>query len=190
MTTALHMRLACLPCFWWAASWSSFCSPYGSIVLVMCYNAPPQSVPQALLLEDKLLVSLFFSVRAPGGRPTAWGTCCTPSWGALSAWHPPSPKTPQPLTQRAQSWHEKREEKKRCKEIMQSPKGCWKGKPLCLSTQCWDCNIPACETECTCTITLHSDYQNFSLKMSACSWSEIHINKDKPVFRFPNFIIT
>ncbi|GAA6107420.1 uncharacterized [Tachysurus ichikawai] len=55
------MRLACLPCFWWAASWSSFCSPYGSIVLVMCYNAPPQSVPQALLLEDKLLVSLFFS---------------------------------------------------------------------------------------------------------------------------------
>jgi len=27
----------------------------------MCYNAPPWSVLQALLLEDKLLVSLFLS---------------------------------------------------------------------------------------------------------------------------------
>lgn len=39
------------------ASGRSFCSPYGAIVLVMPYNAPPQSLLLALLVENKLLVS-------------------------------------------------------------------------------------------------------------------------------------
>lgn len=56
----------------------------------MCYNAPPQSVPQALLLEDKLLVSLFLwepleAGLQPEGHAALWA-------GGLSARgiHPPN----------------------------------------------------------------------------------------------------
>lgn len=88
MTSTLHKRLACLPYFWWAASWSSFCFPYGRIVLVMCYNVPPKSVPQALLLEDKLLVSLFLFV-SPWRHTYSLEDMLNLELGALNTWRSP-----------------------------------------------------------------------------------------------------
>lgn len=58
MTVATHNMVHCLCAE--KASGRSFCSPYGPIVLIIPYNAPLpplQSMLQALLVEDRLLVS-------------------------------------------------------------------------------------------------------------------------------------